>query len=129
LKRVSTAQRIQATARLSRSFCVKGDGIQQVCDKTCGTAGQYCPLDSLASDKYSVLVNDGALLLERWLARSGYTQTRAARESGVDEGMLSHYLGRERRPGLRNALALERLTAGAVPARAWTNGGTKAKRK
>jgi transcriptional regulator with XRE-family HTH domain len=60
-----------------------------------------------------------AIGLRMWMARQGYSPRQVARRLGVSRPAVQRWLQGVRLPGLRAALALERLTGGAVPARSW----------
>lgn len=47
------------------------------------------------------------------------TQAEFARMVGADQSTVSQWCNGERRPGLRHALAIERVTHGAIPAAYW----------
>lgn len=50
---------------------------------------------------------------------TGKTQAELASQLGVTQPMLSKIERGEALPGLKLAVAIERLTAGAVPAHSW----------
>ena len=47
------------------------------------------------------------------------TQTGLGRLTGIDQSLLCKYINGKRRPGLENALRIERATQGAVSVEAW----------
>jgi transcriptional regulator with XRE-family HTH domain len=58
--------------------------------------------------------------LQRWIDRTpGMSQLRLAQIAGVDQSLMSKYARGERRPGPRNANAIEEATDGAIPAVSW----------
>lgn len=61
-----------------------------------------------------------ATLLARYLDSEGITQTEFARSAGIPTPMICQWLSGKRRPGLKNAFAIERATNGAIPASYWT---------
>lgn len=61
----------------------------------------------------------GSKLLRKYLDDTGQSQIDLARATKLDQGMISRWVNGERGPGLVNALLLERLTSGAVPASSW----------
>lgn len=63
-------------------------------------------------------------LLAAWLEKEHLTQRAFAQLLGVTHPIVSMWLSGVRRPGLDSALAIERVTRGAVPAESWTKGGS-----
>jgi DNA-binding transcriptional regulator YdaS (Cro superfamily) len=61
----------------------------------------------------------GAVELRVWMARNGVNGAQAARLFGVSRGRLASYRTGRYRPSLDSALAMERVTGGAVPAASW----------
>lgn len=61
----------------------------------------------------------GSRLLRKYLDDTGQSQIDLARATKLDQGMISRWVNGDRGPGLVNALLLERLTSGMVPASAW----------
>ena len=59
---------------------------------------------------------DGVDLLARWIERSKLSQLKAAERIGIDPTQLNQILKRKRRPGLDNAVRIERGTGIAVEA-------------
>lgn len=62
---------------------------------------------------------DGPELLARHLKAKNQTQSAFAEANGLSSPLVSMWLSRKRRPGLRSAVALEEATGGAVPAASW----------
>lgn len=60
--------------------------------------------------------------LGAYLLQHGMTQVRFAAESGVPQCQVSAYLTGRRKPGRKNALAIERATGGAVTVASWADG-------
>lgn len=60
--------------------------------------------------------NDGAERLAQWIKRSRLNQMEAAELIGIDQTQLSQILNGKRRPGLDNAVKIERATGLAVEA-------------
>lgn len=58
--------------------------------------------------------------LAEYLTRNGLSQTEFCSSAGVKEPMVSQWCSGTRRPGLSNALLIERETKGAIPAVYWT---------
>jgi transcriptional regulator with XRE-family HTH domain len=58
--------------------------------------------------------------LSRWIDAATRTREDVAEELGVTRVHLDRLCRNERRPSLELALAIEKLTAGAVPATFWT---------
>jgi DNA-binding transcriptional regulator YdaS (Cro superfamily) len=61
------------------------------------------------------------MTLGKWLSRVNppITQADLADKLGVDQTLVSKWLSGHRRPNVDNALAIERLTGGAVPVESW----------
>ena len=59
---------------------------------------------------------DGRDRLAQWIERSILNQLEAARIIGIDHTQLNQILGGKRRPGLDNAIKIERATGIAVEA-------------
>ena len=57
--------------------------------------------------------------LGRYLSKAKLTQLEFAARSGVPQCQISLYVTGKRKPGRRNAEAIERATAGKVPVAAW----------
>lgn len=57
--------------------------------------------------------------LQRWLARTKFTQQDLERVTGIDQGLISKYARGKWAPGLRNALLIEKATGGGVPVDCW----------
>ena len=62
---------------------------------------------------------DGPRLLRAWLTAQGKTMTAFAADLGLTLETLSRYLSGKMAPSRTSALAIEFLTAGAVPASSW----------
>jgi transcriptional regulator with XRE-family HTH domain len=62
---------------------------------------------------------DGPGLLARHLKAKNLTQSAFAEAAGLSSPLISMWLSRRRRPGLKSAVALEAATGGAVPAASW----------
>lgn len=64
---------------------------------------------------------EGSRLLADWRAAlpEERTQTKVAAELGCRQSIVSEWENGNRRPDLANALALESLTGGVVPAESW----------
>lgn len=64
---------------------------------------------------------EGSRLLADWRAAlpEERTQTKVAAELGCRQSIVSEWENGNRRPDLTNALALESLTGGIVPAESW----------
>lgn len=58
-------------------------------------------------------------IFERWIDASGLTRAEVADRLGVSREALFALLGGRRVPSLQTAVAIERLTGGAVPPRLW----------
>lgn len=65
----------------------------------------------------------GSRLLRQYLKETGKTLADLARDTGLDDGLLSRFARGMRRPGLESATKLEQATAGKVPAASWLKGG------
>ena len=61
----------------------------------------------------------GAMLLKEWLETHGSTAPRVAALVGVSGSAMYAYLTEIYRPGRKAAVAIERLTEGAVPVASW----------
>lgn len=57
--------------------------------------------------------------LAEWIDRSNRTREQVAKALGVTKASLDRYCRGERTPTLGAALAIERVTGGAIPARSW----------
>jgi transcriptional regulator with XRE-family HTH domain len=57
--------------------------------------------------------------LGRYLAKAKLTQIAFAARSGVPQCQISLYVTGKRKPGRRNAEAIDRATSGKVPVSAW----------
>lgn len=57
--------------------------------------------------------------LSKWIDASGLTRDEVAGELGVNRTYLDMLCRGARRPGLRLALEIERITSGALPAAEW----------
>lgn len=62
---------------------------------------------------------DGPALLAKHLKTTGQKPSAFAEAHHLSSPLLSMWLSRKRRPGLRSAFALEEATGGAVPAASW----------
>lgn len=66
---------------------------------------------------------NGRELLLAFLQDRDLSQAEFSRLSGINTGMICHYLtddvAKRRRPGLEHAHEIERVTRGAVPAESW----------
>ena len=62
----------------------------------------------------------GPKLLERALARKGWSQGDLERELGAGDAVVSKWINGVRTPGLEYALKIERLLG--VPAESWVEG-------
>lgn len=62
---------------------------------------------------------DGPDLLAKHLKATRQTQSAFAEAHDLSSPLLSMWLSRKRRPGLKSAVALEEATGGAVPAASW----------
>lgn len=64
---------------------------------------------------------EGSALLSRWRAAepAERSQVKLAASLGVRQSAVSEWESGSRRPDFANALVLERLTGGAVPAESW----------
>lgn len=64
---------------------------------------------------------DGSRLLAEWRAAlpEERTQTKVAAALGLRQSIVSEWESGNRRPDLTNALALEALSGGAIPAESW----------
>lgn len=63
-------------------------------------------------------MQDGAQQLREWIDRRGVTDRDAAKIIGLNHTFLSNLVTGKRRPGLVNALKVERATG--IPVEAWT---------
>jgi hypothetical protein len=61
----------------------------------------------------------GCDLLSDWLIRKKLSPSAFAPQIGIDQSALSKLLLADRKPSLGTALAIEKLTKGAVPAKSW----------
>jgi len=61
-------------------------------------------------------MTSGATLLSEWIDRQKVSQRKAADLIGMDETHLAHILSGNRRPGLDNAIKIERATGIVVEA-------------
>ena len=57
--------------------------------------------------------------LDTYLAQTGIRQSEIADNIGISRGYMSDLVAGEKTPSLKIALAIERVTAGAVPASCW----------
>ncbi len=57
--------------------------------------------------------------LSKWIDGSGRTREQVAEALGVTKASLDRYCRGERTPTLGAALAIEKVTGGAIPARSW----------
>lgn len=57
--------------------------------------------------------------LRDWMRRRGFTQADAARYLDYEESLMSKILNGQHRPGLQNAVNIERLTG--IPVEAWAS--------
>lgn len=55
----------------------------------------------------------------KWIDASGLTREAVATKVGVTKAALDRYCRDERTPTLGAALAIEKVTKGAIPARSW----------
>jgi hypothetical protein len=62
--------------------------------------------------------------LSRWLDAAGMTRDQAADQLSINRNYLDMLCRGARRPGLSLAVAIEKLTKGAVPATGWVDAGT-----
>jgi hypothetical protein len=60
-------------------------------------------------------------LVRAWLGLEGRTQGWLAGALGMGESAIWAWLAGNNRPSLENAVVLERLTEGAVPASSWAD--------
>ena len=65
----------------------------------------------------------GETKLSRWIDASGMTRDDAAEELAINRTHLDMLCRGSRRPGLTLAVAIEKLTKGAIPAAEWVNVG------
>lgn len=63
----------------------------------------------------------GETRLSQWIDESGMTRDDAAEKLGINRTHLDMLCRGARRPGLDLAVAIERLTNGAVPPAEWTH--------
>ncbi len=61
----------------------------------------------------------GPKLLKAWRVKRGITQTELAKLAEISQVTVSLYESAQRTPTVANALALQRVTAGAVPVTVW----------
>jgi transcriptional regulator with XRE-family HTH domain len=66
--------------------------------------------------------------LARWIDASGKTRDEVAKEIGVNRTYLDMLCRGARRPGLRLAIAIEKVTRGAIPATEWLTARTSSPR-
>lgn len=59
--------------------------------------------------------------LAQYLSTAGKTQSTLAEEVGIDKSFMSRILSRKAKPGREVAVAIERITLGAVPVSAWSD--------
>ncbi len=57
--------------------------------------------------------------LSKWIDGSGQTREQVAKALGVTKASLDRYCRSERTPSLGAALAIEKVTGGAISARSW----------
>lgn len=57
--------------------------------------------------------------LQQWLDEHQRTQVWLAEQLGTRQAAVSRWLTCGRKPNLRNAIAIEQLTGGQVPANGW----------
>lgn len=62
---------------------------------------------------------NGKDLLTKYLEERGLSIRDFCHRLGVSHAIVSRWLDGTRRPGKKNREAIERLTAGAVPAKTW----------
>lgn len=62
-------------------------------------------------------MQNGRARLRAWIERTRMTQQEAAKLLRFHEAFLSQILGGHRRPGLKNAVRIERVTG--IPVTAW----------
>jgi transcriptional regulator with XRE-family HTH domain len=63
--------------------------------------------------------------LAKWIDGSGRTREQVAKALGVTKASLDRYCRGERTPMLGAALAIEKVTGGAIPARYWLSRGVR----
>jgi DNA-binding XRE family transcriptional regulator len=63
----------------------------------------------------------GETKLSHWIDASGMTRDEAAEKLAINRTHLDMLCRGSRRPGLTLAVAIEKLTKGAIPAAAWVN--------
>lgn len=59
------------------------------------------------------------MTLREWMERNHVTQVQLSEKTGISQSLLSKYLRGDRAPKVANALAIEKVTAQAVPVEAW----------
>lgn len=64
-----------------------------------------------------------------YLKSTGSSQVAFAKMSGVPQSQISAYLAGRRIPGVKNALAIERATGGAVTVESWEGAPPPKRRK
>lgn len=57
--------------------------------------------------------------LASWRKKKGWSQDKVAKEIGAKQGTWAPWESGAKMPGLANALAIEKLTRGAVKAKDW----------
>lgn len=70
-----------------------------------------------------------ATKLAAYLSRHKIEQAEFSRRSSIRREVLWHYVSGDRRPGLKNALAIEAASDGAVPASYWPTFTPRATRR
>ncbi len=65
-------------------------------------------------------MQDGKCLLAEFLKRNGISQRAAAAALGVSAPNMHDWLAGAKRPRAENRVAIDRWTAGAVPAASWS---------
>lgn len=76
-------------------------------------------LTSLVRVVFVTRVPMGSSLLRAWRDGLGLTQIQAAKLLDMDFVQYSKHETGRRRPGLRRALLIERVTKGKVPCKSW----------
>jgi transcriptional regulator with XRE-family HTH domain len=62
----------------------------------------------------------GSKKLKAWRLKNGLSQTEVAKRIGTEQGTLGAWERNERRPDVRFAVAVEKLTKGKVSAGDWS---------
>jgi DNA-binding transcriptional regulator YdaS (Cro superfamily) len=60
-----------------------------------------------------------ASLFDAWLEKNGITYTEAARRIGVKDSTVLRWASGARKPGIDDAIAIEKLTGGVIRAEDW----------